>query len=406
MPDFSRNLTGANCTVGGQTIISLQVTEDLDADYDTASAVCLAPGGPHEAGAVVQTVEGGVPTGWWQVDEWRAIRSGERTWRKRADTAQWSHLPLYQYRLRRNGYLAARATLSPSTIGAENYPPKFMPQGDYEQMRLDLFLRFAARELDYWEMLSTLDSWRPVGGPADVIRTICGWVGLPVAFQTALSVMAPEYIPTGKPAIVACREVASWSGASCYLNRSGTLVVYDWQNVFSRGGATVPHPQAVLSEEYQDAIYQANTVAVVGSERYWSVAPVVWDPETRTFQGGGWGWQTRAVEVTENLVTKPGERPVEERLEIRDYFITPELGRKIARERLSRIALQAGVGRWTGPAEGSQSIAPLTSHVFEVTRTLEWTGDKYRYEIEIIGPTTAISWPGSGGSSWNKGLYF
>ena len=38
---FFENLTGANCNLSGQAIISLQVSEDADADYDTASAVAL-----------------------------------------------------------------------------------------------------------------------------------------------------------------------------------------------------------------------------------------------------------------------------------------------------------------------------------------------------------------------------
>lgn len=406
MPDYFGNLTGANCTLGGQAIISLQATEDIDADYDTASAVCLAPSGPHAKGAIVQTVEGGVSTGYWHIDEARSIRSGERTWRKRSSTGAWGHLPLYAYRLRRKGYLAARSTLTPSNIGGDNFPPKFMPQAEYDSLRMDLFTQLSQGILGYWEYLATLESWRPVGGAADIVRTICGWVGLPVSFACSLPVCAPEYIPTGKPAIAAVREVASWSGASCYLNRSGTLVVYDWLNTYSRGGGTVPRPASVLSEEIQDSVYSANTVTVIGTERYWAATPGTWDPETASFVGGGWGWQTRAVEVTEGIAMATNERPVEERMEIRDYPITVELATKLARERLARIALAAGAGHWRGPAEGSQTITPITSHVFEVSRTLEWTGHGYRYEIEITGPTADISWGGGGGSSWNKGLFF
>ncbi len=396
MPTFNADLTGANCHLSGQPFISLQVTEDLDADYDTASAVCLAPGGGHAKGSVVQTVEGGVSTGWWHVDEVVSIRSGERTWRKRADTAQWSHLPLYQYRLRRTGYLAARSTLSAANIGSDNFPPRWCPQDEYQRMTLDMFMAFSRGELDYFEMSSVLGSWRPVAGAADVIRQICAWVGLAVEFRCALSVMAPEYEPVGKPAVTACKEVASWSGASCFLDRSGTLVVYDWMDTFARGGRTVPMPAAVLSEEEHDAIYPSNVATVIGSERWWGYTPAVWNPETRTFDGGGFGWQSRAVEMSEHLVRATNERPVEERIEIRDHFITPELARRVARERLARIALQAGVGRWRGPAEGSQAYCPLDYHVFEITRSLEWTGTMYRYEIEIVGPRSAIAWPDDG----------
>ncbi len=399
MAEFSRNLNGANCTVGGQAIISLQVTEDVDADYDTASAMCLAPGGPHAKGSVVQTVEGGASTGYWHVDDARSIRSGERTWRKRSGAGSWRHLPLYAYRLRRAGYLAARSTLTASNIGSDNFPPKFMEQSEYISLRTDLFMQTVRKELDYWEYLATMESWRPVGGAADIVRTICGWVGLPVSFRCGLPVCAPEYIPTGKPAITAVREVASWSGASCYLDRSGTLTIYDWMNTYSRGG-TVPRPAAVLSEEIQNSIYGANTVAVIGTERYWGATPGIWDSETRTFVGGGWGWKTRAVEVRESIAMATNERPVEERIEISDYPITAELARRLARERLARIALEAGTGRWMGPAEGSQGVRPVNSHVFEVSRSLEWTGRGYRYEIEIIGPTASIQWPGNGG------LYF
>ena len=396
MPTFNANLTGANCHLSGQTIISLQATEDIDADYDTASAVCLAPSGTHTKGAIVQTVEGGVSTGWWHVDEVVRIRSGERTWRKRQGANSYAHLPLCQYRLRRSGYLAARSTISAANIGSDNFPAKWCPQDEYQRLSLDLFLTFARGEIDFWEYSAAVNSWRPVAGAADVIRQICSWVGLPVTFRCSLPVMAPEYEPIGKPAITACREVASWSGASCYLNRTGTLVVYDWMDTFARGGRTVPMPAALLSEEEHDAIFPANVATVIGSERFWAHTPATWNPETRTFDGGGWGWQTQAVEVSEYIARAQNERPVEERLEIRDHFITPELARRVARERLGRIALQAGVGRWRGPAEGSQAYCPLDYHVFEITRSLEWTGAAYRYEIEIAGPRSAIAWPDEG----------
>jgi len=393
---FSRNLNGSNCHLSGQAFISLQATEDLNADYDTASAVCLAPNGPHSKGEIVQTVEGGVSTGYWHVDDVVRRRSGERTWRTRCDTGARGHLPLYEYRLRRSGWLAARSTISAANIGPDNFPPRFCAQASYDAMLQDASQAATRGEITEWEYWGIGRGWRPVGGAADVIRTLCGWVGLPVSFRCSLPVMAPEYQPVGTTIIAACKEVASWSGASCYLNRNGTLVVYDWSDTYARPGRTVPMPAAVLDEELHDAIYQANAVCIVGTERYWKVTPGTWNDETRTFDGGGFGWGTRAVEVTEYLARAQNELVVEERIEISDYVITQELARNLARERLSRIALEAGAGRWRGPAEGSQVLRPLDYHAFELSRTLEWTGKFYRYEIEILGPRSFVSWGDEG----------
>lgn len=393
---FSHNLNGSNCHLSGQALISLQVTEDLNADYDTASAVCLAPGGPHAKGSLVQTVEGGTSTGWWHVDDAVSIRSGKRTWRMRCDTGARGHLPLYEYRLRRKGWLAARSTISPGNIGSENFPPRFCPQDAYSAMTTDAFQAVSRGELSWDEYWKVTAGWRPVGGAADVIRTLCGWASLSVSFRCSLPVMAPEYQPVGTTIIAACKEVAGWSGASCYLNRNGTLVVYDWSDTFARPGRSVPMPAAVLDEELHDAIYQANAVCVVGTERFWQATPGTWNPTTRSFEGGGFGYGTRAVEATEYLARAQNERVVEERIEIGDYFITQELARNLARERLSRIALDASLGRWEGPAEGSQAYRPIDYHCFEVSRSLEWTGTFYRYEIEIVGPQAFVSWGDEG----------
>lgn len=396
MAEFSRNLTGANCTVGGQTIISLSVTEDIDADYDTASAVCLAPGGSHAKGSIVQTVEGGVSTGYWHIDEVVTLRSGQRTWRSSGGGA-FSHLPLYQYRMRRKGWLAARATLGPMVIGRENFPPKWVPFVSYQLMLADMSAAIGAGSLTWQDLWDTTAGMRPVGSAEDIIRQICAFVGLSVSFRCTLPVLAPEYSPVNKPVITALREVASWSGASVMLDRNGRVVVYDWQDVFSRGGSTVPMPAALLEEEEHDAIPSVNAVTVVGTDRWWAPQPATWNAERMAFDGGGFGWATAAVEVTESIVRADNEWPVEQRTEISDYFITPELARKLAREQLSRAALLAGVGTYRGPAEGSQAICPVASHCFAVSRSLEWDGSKYRYEIEITGPRASIGWPDDGG---------
>jgi hypothetical protein len=370
---FSRLLTGANCTLGGQPIISLSATEDLNADYDTASVVCLAPGGAHAKGSAVQSIEGGVSTGWWTVEDPVRIRSGARTWRRKVGESVYRHLPLVSYRLRRQGYLAARSTLSAANIGTDNFPPKFCTLVRLGAITAEINERWLRGEIHAYEAQTLRQSWHPVYSATDVVSTICSWVGIPVQFRVGLPVMPDEYTPIGKPVIAALREVASWSGASVFLDRSGTLVVYDWQETYSRGGQ-IPMPAAVLEEELHDTIYPVTHVTVVGSGY------------------AGDYRQQRAVEVTESLARSAAERPVEERIEIREYPINPALAQKIARERLSRVALEAGIGRWRGPAEGSQSIRPLANRVFSVTRTLEWDGTKYRYEIELTAPQAAIGW--------------
>lgn len=370
---FSQLLTGANCTLGGQTIISLSATEDLEADYDTASAVCLAPSGAHAKGSAVQSVEGGVSTGFWTVEDAVTMRSGARTWRRKAGDSGYRHLPLVSYRLRRLGYLAARSTLSAANLGADNFPPKFCTLVFLAAITEELNERWRRGELHALEVQNLRRSWHPVYSATDVVSTICSWVGLPVQFRVGLPVMPDEYTPIGKPVIAALREVASWSGASVYLDRSGTLVVYDWQETYSRGGR-VPQPAVLLEEELHDTLYPLTHVTVVGSG-----------------YAGNYR-QQRAVEVTEALARSAAERPVEERIEIREYPINPALAQKIARERLSRVALEAGIGRYRGPAEGSQNIRPLQNRVFSVSRTLEWDGTKYRYEIELTAPRSAIGW--------------
>lgn len=400
MTEFSRNLNGGNCQVGGQSIISLSVTEDIDADYDTASAVCLAPGGPHAKGTIVQTVEGGEGTGYWHIGDVTTIRSGERTWRSTGGGA-FEHLPLVQYQLRRKNWLNARATISPLVIGRDNFPPKWVPYGDYLNYQIAAINDITAGKLTWDQYRAELAGMRPVGSAEDIIRQICAWVNLPVAFYCSLPNLAPEYSPVNKPAITACKEVAAWSGASCYLNRDGTLCVYDWYETFARGGGGIPMPAVVLGSETHDAIPDINAVTVVGSRRYWATIPSTWviDPQTKrgSFVGAGWGYKTEAVEYTEVFARAANEWAVEERIEISDYYLTPEIAAKIGRERLARVVLHAGTGTYRGPAEGSQSYCPLDYHCFEVSRQLEWDGSKYRYEIEITGPQSTYSSPSDGG---------
>jgi hypothetical protein len=353
--------------------MSLSATEDLEADYDTASAVCLAPGGKAARGSAVQSIEGGTSTGYWTVEDAVTIRSGGRTWRKKAGASSYAHLPLVSYRLRRKGYLQARSTLSAPNIGSDNFPPKFCTLQFLWAYTTELNERWRRGELHALEVQNLRRSWHPVYSATDVVSTICSWVGLPVSFRVGLPVMPDEYTPIGKPVIAALREVASWSGASVHLDRNGTLVVYDWLETYSRGGQ-IPQPAAVLEEERHDALYPVTHVTVVGSG-----------------YAGAYQQQT-AVEVTESLTAATGERPVEERIEIREYPINPSLAQKIARERLSRIALEAGIVRYRGPAEGSQSIRPLAARVFSVTRTLEWDGTKYRYEIDLTAPQAGMVW--------------
>jgi hypothetical protein len=88
------------------------VSEDVDADYDTASVVTLGPDGLFAIGSVLETVEGGVSTGRWEVEDPVQSVSGEKTWRRREGSAGYAHIPLCSYKLRRKGYMAARATLS------------------------------------------------------------------------------------------------------------------------------------------------------------------------------------------------------------------------------------------------------------------------------------------------------
>jgi hypothetical protein len=381
---FFQNLTGANCRLSGQAIVSLQVSEDIDADYDTASAVCLAPDGLYGAGSVVETIEGGTSTGWWEVEDPVQSVSGEKTWRRRAGTAGYTHIPLVSYKLRRKGYMSARSTLSRGVVPSDSYPPKFMEAGAYNSYRWELYQQWQERTLDGFEMRKQLASWRVVGSAAQIIQAICGWVGLSYNLRTGLANCAPTYIPVDKPAITAIREVASWSGASVMLDRNGVLQIFNWEETFGRGGST-PSLRAVTEYEVHYGLPAINHVSVVGTTYSERESTGTWYKARKTYP----------IEVTESLSRAPGEKIVSDRIEIRDYVITPNLARGIARERLARAWLSANSTRFTGPAEGAQSVRPLSGSVLNVSRTLAWNGQAYRYEIAVMFARAAVPFAGA-----------
>ena len=379
---FFENLTGANCNLAGQAIISLQVSEDVDADYDTAAVVTLAPVGLFAIGSVINTVEGGVSTGWWEVEDPAQSVSGLKTWRRRQGNAGYAHIPLVSYKLRRKGYMAARATLSRGVVPSDSYPPKFMEATTFNTYRWELYHQWQDGILDGFEMRKQLDSWRVVGSAAQIIQIICGWVGLSYQMRTSLSNCALTYIPVDKPVIAAVREIASWSGASVMLDRNGTLQIFDWEEAFARGGST-PNLRTITEYEVHYGLSTITHVSVVGT----------------SYGAGGNRRVTIPIEVTESLVRAPGEKIVSDRIEIRDYVITPNLARGMARERLARAWVAANSTRLVGPAEGAQSIRPLSGPVLSVNRSLNWNGQAYRYEIAVVFARAAVPFAGSWSST-------
>ena len=385
---FFANLTGANCHLAGQAIISLEVSEDVDADYDTASVVTLGPDGLFAIGSVINTVEGGVSTGWWEVEDPVQSVSGEKTWRRRQGSAGYAHIPLCSYKLRRKGYMAARATLSRGVVPSDDYPPKFMEAGIYNAYRWELYHQWEQGVLDGFEMRKQLASWRVVGSAAQIIQTICGWVGLSFQLRASLPNCAQTYIPVEKPAIAAVREIASWSGASVMLDRNGTLQIFDWEEAFARGGSP-PNLRALTEYEVHYGLSSINHVSVVGSTYSQKESTGTWYRPRQTYP----------LEVTESLARAPGEKIVSERIEIRDYVITPNLARGIARERLARSWVRNNCTRFVGPAEGAQSVRPLSGPVLSVNRILSWNGRAYRYEIAAVFARAAVPFAGAWSSS-------
>lgn len=388
-PTYMKNLTGANCQVGGQTIISLNAAEDLNTDFRTASAVCLAPSGRHEVGEVVQTVEGGVSTGYWEVESWDRIRSGEQTWRKAGGGSKFSHLPLYSYKLRGKGYSKARGTLSKVNIGSDRWPPKFGNWTYLGSLNTKHHEAILKGEMTSFDARDIMKAYQGVWFGWEVISHVCSWLGLPVQFRAWPKIMPEEYLPVDKPLLAVCKEVAAWSGCSCYLDRNGTLQVYDFQESYGRrGGANVPVPASVLEESWVDSYAPVTEVIVVGYKvrrGYFGEAD-----------------QQIGVEEVERIAIPSGTKHVTERIEIKEYPISEGLGKYIARERLSRVVLEGTPVVYRGPAEGSQSYAPLTHNVFSVKRNLSWDGKgMYRYEAEITGPRSVVSW-GPITGSWDR----
>ncbi len=385
---FFKNLTGANCNLSGQAIISLQVSEDVDADYDTASAVTLAPDGLFGRGSVIETIEGGVSTGLWEVEDPVQSVSGEKTWRRRAGSAGYAHIPLVSYKLRRKGYMAARSTLSRGVVPTDSYPPKFMEAGIYNAYRWEINEQWRQGEIDGFEANKQLASWRVVGNATQIIQIICGWAGLSYNLRTSLPNCAQSYIPVDKPAIAAIREVASWSGASVMLDRSGVLQIFDWEEQFGRGGAP-PSIPAITEYEVHYGLASVNQVTVVGSTYSERQSTGTWYQARQTYP----------IEVTESLARSPGEKVVSDRIEIRDYVITPNIARGIARERLARAYVQNNCTRFVGPAEGAQRVRPLSGPVLSVNRNLNWNGRAYRYEISVVFARAAVPFAGAWSSA-------
>ena len=411
MRTFFEGLTGANCTLGGQTIISLSATEDMDADYATASAVCLAPNGKHARGSVVQSVEGGASTGYWEVEDPVELRSGERTWRRKAGEASYRHLPLASYRLRRKNYKVTRGTLSKATVGASNFPPKFCTWERWNDLNTELNQKVKDGELDFFAARREARSYHVVAGPTDIIATCCRWFGMQVYYLARLEACPPEYTPVAKTLMIVVKEVAGWSGASVYLNRLGNFVVYDWREVYNRGGS-VPQPRAVMEKEEHDGLYPFTQCTVIGKGRgrYWvppepgRFRPPGANPDIPQYvppRAGYWRILDTIypVEVTSTAALASGEKHVEQRIEINDYEIHPTLAGRLAGLQVARAMLMAATVTYKGPAEGSQAVNPVDYKVFTVQRNLEWTGTAYRYFIEITGPRWNVD--NGGGTSVN-----
>jgi hypothetical protein len=388
-------------------LISLTVTEDVDADYATAAAVCLAPGGPHSTGEVVQTVEAGVSTGYWVVEDPVTLKSGQKTWR-RWNGADFAHMPWVTYKLRRKGYHQARGTLGKVNTGSDDSPPKYWSVDHERRMNAALFAAVAkgdwagpaGAQSPMWAAQNAMKGHRTASTGDDVIRHMCSLMGITATIMAKSPTMVEEYIPIGKPLMTAVKEVASWSGNSVYLGRNGDLVVYNFATEYASGSP--PHPGIVLEEEHHDALYPYTFVTVIGEHRSWDnvmvITPGPFFPvttlETREV--------TVPVEWSEGIAATPGTKHIEERLEVREYSLTPAMAQKIARERLMRAALGAGTIVRRGYADGCQSIQPVYSKCFSVTRNLEQSEGKFSYTIDITAPYAGMQWntPLAPADSW------
>jgi hypothetical protein len=319
---------------------------------------------------------------------------------------------MVSYTLRRSGYLQARTTLSRSLLGSEHYPPKFVTRDRYQDIRTDLYAKEANGEISSWDRRKQLGSYIQVANARGIIAWIAGAVGLGITYGSSLDACADEYTPVSKSAIAAIKEVAGWSGADCYLTRSGTLLVYDFNEKFNRGQST-PQPATVVAIEEKAAIFPINQVTVVGSgyAKYWVPAvpgrlrPPGGNPNLPEYDPGRPGYlktgeRRKAVEVTESVGDVAPV--VEQRIEINEYPINPALALKLAQATLGKAVLSSATATFDGPATGSCGIEPVLSKVFSVRRTLNWNGTAYRHLITIVGPRVTINFPGgeSTGGWW------
>lgn len=400
------DLNGSNCLVGDMTAVSFSSTEDIHADYAMATAVCK--GGEQTKGTELEAIIGGSSVGEWVIDDWRIVESGPETWR-RPQGGTYGHIPLVHLALRRKGWLQARATLSKSLLGSDRYPPKFCSAEHFEELREDARERAFNGEIHWAQVARELGPWIVVTSGKEIISHLCALVGLPVSFRAACDCVAPEYLPVSKSVMAACREVASWSGADCYLARDGGLVIYDFNEVFNRG-QQVPTPQIVTKLEYGESIPYVNQCTVVGSGpyRYW-VPPE--PPHFRTPGGnpnippydpgrpGYWRYgAVKAVEVTETV--PDGFPVVEQRIEINEYDITPAVASRIAKAVLSKAQLAAVYVSYTGPGMGSQTYEPVKSGCFSVKHQLSWNGGAYRYFVTIEGTRAIVPFSGDSVGGW------
>jgi len=250
-----------------------------------------------------------------------------------------------------------------------------------------------------WAAQNAMKGHRTAVTGGDVIRHMCGLMGLPVTFLAQCPTMVDEYIPIGKPLITAVKEVASWSGCSVYLGRDGTLVIYDFVAAY---GGSAPHPGIVLEEETHDALYSYTFVTVVGEHVSWDNVMVITPGPLFPITTSELQKTTVPVEWSEGIAAAPGTKHIEERIEVREYSLTPAMAQQMARERLTRIAFAAGTTIRRGYADGCQSIQPLYSQALSVTRNLEQSEGAFKYTIDITAPWSGMVWntPAAPADSW------
>jgi len=400
MATYSENLNGANCHLSGQTMLSLQITEDAGTDFATGTVTSLAPNGAHALGAIVETVEGGVSTGLWVVVKRTVLQSGEKTWRRRDGDANYRHLPYVTYRLRRAGYLECRATISQANVGVDNWPPRFCSYEGYRIKEWGLYQQQLHGEITFWDYMAGLEGLITVGSGAELIQRIAGWFGLTVQFWVNCPILPEEYNPVGSTLLSAVKEIASWSGADVYLGRSG-LIVYSFDAVFGQGRA-LPRPASVAVHEEVEELQGTTLVSVIGEKYSHQMTLEEWGSrgEDGAWIPPTWGFARTAEAVEYSTQIGGVALHVEERLEIKEHSVSDALARRISQQKIGRLILENALHVWRGPAEGSQNVQPLANGVLGVNRTLQWQGAKYRYEIDIRGPQTELGWSADDTGGW------